>query len=71
VRMLLIFMLGLLLSGCAAKRIAGVNYIVPASCLTAPVELVGCNQENPPRCHHSVTKYRKGCEQIELSKEKK
>jgi hypothetical protein len=64
VKMLLMFLALLMLAGCAAKRKVGVDYLIAASCLTAPVRLVDCNQSDPPHCKTSTVKYRAGCEQI-------
>lgn len=55
----------LLLSGCAAKRPVGINMLIPLPCITKPVELLGCDDANPPKCKHAKVIYRKDCLQLE------
>jgi hypothetical protein len=51
--------------GCAAKKPVGTNLLVAIPCLTKPVELIGCDLADPPKCRQAKVAYRKGCEQIE------
>jgi hypothetical protein len=52
-------------SGCAAHQ-KGVMLLVDPSCLTAPIELTGCDLLDT-HCKHAKIQYRKGCERIRLT----
>ena len=58
----------LALVGCAHRRpqYGTLAYQIPASCLLKPVQLVGCDQGNPPRCAKVTVAYKHDCAQLDL-----
>jgi hypothetical protein len=59
-----VFVVTLASFGCAAKRPAGINYLVPVSDVSK-VELLNCDHNSPPNCRHAKVWFRRGAEQIE------
>jgi hypothetical protein len=60
--------LGLVMEGCAAKRQVGTNLLIAPECLKKPVEMLGCDDMNPPKCRKALISYKKGCEVVEAAK---
>jgi len=66
VKLLILGLITLCLSACAAKKPAGTNLVIPVACLTKPIRMVGCDDSNPPKCKKSIIAYKKGCDEIEV-----
>lgn len=59
----------MILCGCT-RRPAGVNYMVQPADLTRPVELVDCDNAEPPNCKRIRATYKPGREQLVVPKAK-
>jgi hypothetical protein len=68
VKLLSLGLITLCLSACAVRRPVGINLLIAPECLKKPIEMLGCDQNVPPKCHKSIIAYKKGCEVIEAVK---
>jgi hypothetical protein len=59
---------GCFVTGCAARKPVGVDMIIPKEAITGAIRLSGCDSDSPPHCRHSVIPYRKGAEELVISK---
>jgi hypothetical protein len=57
-----------MLMGCAAKKQAGTNLLIPMACLTKPVQMIGCDDSNPPKCLKAIVTYHKACAMVDAPK---
>jgi hypothetical protein len=64
---LLTVIASLMFTGCAVRGPSAFRTTVNPSCLTAPVELQGCDfSSGAATCKIVKLQYRKGCEQIQV-----
>jgi hypothetical protein len=58
----------MMLCGCPAKPHAHMEYLIPPECLTAPVKMKGCTDED--HCKKAEVKYSRNCPTVRAQIEK-
>lgn len=54
------------LAGCAPKKPVYPTIYIDPSCVTEAIQLINCDNQDPPHCEKSRIVYTKGCERVSV-----